>query len=234
MKERLKQGLEQMNLPADGETLARFDAYAEFLVSYNEKVNLTSITEPLEIVEKHFLDSAAPQGLIPKGSRVIDVGTGAGFPGLPLRIVRPDLQLTLLDSLEKRVRFLEEACQIMNLDGAAALHARAEDAARDPALREQFDAAVSRAVANLRVLCEYCLPFVRVGGLFLAWKGPGAEEEGKECEKALRTLGGELSAILPLDIPGTALDHRVVVIKKVRQTPAGYPRKAGKPTKNPL
>ncbi len=234
MKERLKQGLEQMNLPADGETLARFDAYAEFLVSYNEKVNLTSITEPLEIVEKHFLDSAAPQGLIPKGSRVIDVGTGAGFPGLPLRIVRPDLQLTLLDSLEKRVRFLEEACQIMNLDGAAALHARAEDAARDPALREQFDAAVSRAVANLRVLCEYCLPFVRVGGLFLAWKGPGAEEEGKECEKALRTLGGELSAILPLDIPGTELDHRVVVIKKVRQTPAGYPRKAGKPTKNPL
>lgn len=234
MKERLKQGLWQMGLPADEETLGRFSAYAELLVAYNEKVNLTSITEPIEIAEKHFLDSAAPQGLIPEGSRIIDVGTGAGFPGLPLRIVRPDLSLTLLDSLEKRVRFLEEACGTMKLCGVTTLHARAEDAARDASLRENFDVAVARAVANLRVLCEYCLPFVRVGGLFLAWKGPGAEDEAAECGKALKTLGGELSAVFSLEIPGTELEHKAVVIKKVRQTPAGYPRKAGKPTKNPL
>ncbi len=234
MKERLKQGLEQMGLPAGDTTLAQFDTYAELLVSYNEKINLTSITEPQEIAEKHFLDSVVPQNLIPEGSRVIDVGTGAGFPGLPLRIVRPDIELMLLDSLEKRIHFLQEAVSAMHLEGVTFLHARAEDAAREPAWREKFDVAAARAVAQLRVLCEYCLPFVRVGGYFLAWKGPGAEEEAAACKRALQTLGGELLEIRPLVIPGTDLDHKIVVIKKVRQTPPGYPRKAGKPTKSPL
>lgn len=175
MKEILKNGLARLGLADSDTVIARFVQYYELLVSYNEKVNLTAITAPHEVAVKHFLDSVSLLGLyeLPYGARVIDVGTGAGFPGLPLKIVREDIHLTLVDALAKRVAFLEECSNTLSLTQVACIHARAEELAKKEAHREAYDIAVSRAVANLATLSEYCLPFVRVGGTFAALKGPG-------------------------------------------------------------
>lgn len=216
--------------------IEKFGIYYRLLIEWNAKMNLTAITEPREVAVKHIVDSlTALRGIEERDSlRLIDVGTGAGFPGIPLKIVRPDLKLTLLDSLKKRVHFLEAVVEALGLEGAECLHGRAEEAARQSALRERFDIAASRAVARLPVLAEYLLPFVHIGGTAIALKGLHSEEEAKEAERAVKILGGRAIESIPVALPGLSDKRAVLVIKKERPTPKAYPRKAGKPAKEPL
>lgn len=213
--------------------LEQYDQYAEFLVEYNEKVNLTAITDPEGIEIKHFLDSLLLLKAVKlrEGASVIDVGTGAGFPSVPAKIVREDLQLTLLDGLNKRIVFLEELSRRLGQQNTA-LHGRAEEAARGE-LREQFDLATARAVADLRVLAEYCLPFVKVGGVFAALKGPDGPVEVEAAKKAISMLGGKVETVKSFTLPGQQA-RTVAVIRKVQPTPAKYPRHGGKISKQPL
>ncbi len=232
MNSYLKEGLTFFGVTPDENIAAKFQKYEEMLVETNKLFNLTAITETDEINIKHFVDSISCQNLIPGGSSVIDVGTGAGFPGIPLKIVRNDIKLTLLDSLGKRVNFLNNVISELSLSDANAYHMRAEDGGKDKAFREKFDVATSRAVANLPVLCEYCLPFVKVGGCFLALKGRDAETEVENSEKALKILGGKV--IKTEEVFWQGLEHRVVVIEKICKTPSRFPRNAGKPSKEPI
>ena len=196
-------------------------------------MNLTAISGEEDTARLHFLDCAALAGLTElRGKRVIDVGTGAGFPGLVLKILCPETELVLLDSLEKRVRFLKTVCAELGFDDVLCLHARAEEA--PPQLRESFDLACSRAVARLNLLAELCLPFVKTGGLFAAMKGPDAAEELREAEKGLRLLGGEIERVAEYPVPGTELRHNAVLIRKASETPKKYPRKWAQMKKNPL
>jgi len=207
-----------------------------FMLEYNKKVNLTAIKEPAHIWEKHFVDSVLPlellSGHVPRGTSVIDVGTGAGFPGVVWKIYRPDLELTLLDSLRKRVNYLELLRDELGLE-CRAIHGRSEELALKPDYREKFGVAVSRAVANLPALCEFCLPFVKVGGLFLAMKGAEISEEFKASDSALRALGGEVEEIKSYELP-SGDKRNLAVIRKVRGTPANLPRQRVNITKNPL
>ena len=216
-------------LPLDAKQIEKFGIYYRLLIEWNAKMNLTAITEPREVAVKHIVDSlTALRGIEERDSlRLIDVGTGAGFPGIPLKIVRPDLKLTLLDSLKKRVHFLETVVETLGLEGV-------EEAARQSALRERFDIAASRAVARLPVLAEYLLPFVRIGGTAIALKGLHSEEEAKEAKRAVKILGGRAIESIPVALPGLSDKRAVLVIKKERPTPKAYPRKAGKPAKEPL
>ena len=210
----------------------KLETYARMLVEWNEKMNLTAITDSEGITIKHFLDSILPLKKldVPHGASLIDVGTGAGFPGLPMKIFRPDLKLTLLDSLNKRVDFLRAVCEETETE-ADCIHLRAEDGGRSPELRERFDMAVARAVAALPVLSEYCLPFVRVGGTFAALKGPG--EDVKAGTSAIKVLGGELTDVIEYELPGG--DKRtLIVVGKVKSTPEKYPRNSGQIKKKPL
>ncbi|MBO4897963.1 MAG: 16S rRNA (guanine(527)-N(7))-methyltransferase RsmG [Clostridia bacterium] len=210
----------------------KFDKYADLLIETNKKFNLTAITERDEVYEKHFGDSVSCAQFIDQGSRVIDVGCGAGFPGLPLKIAREDLSVTLLDSLAKRVNFLSEVCSELKLKDVTPVHMRAEDAGADEKFREKYDVSVARAVANLAVLAEYCLPFVKVGGVFLALKGRDADSELSDAEKAIEVLGGKCEKTEEVFWRG--MEHRVIIIRKVCKTPSKYPRKAGKPSKSPI
>lgn len=232
-KERLKTGLEMMGVAADETALDRFEAFHAILDEYNARMDLTAVLDEDERVDRHDLDSAAPlaHGLLAQGAKVIDVGTGAGFPGLPLKIAQPDISLTLLDSLDKRVRFLGDVCAATGLTDVTCLHARAEEA---PELHGQFDAAVSRAVARLYLLCELCLPFVRTGGVFLAMKGPDCAAELDEARSAIRKLGGTYERTARYTIPGTDVTHSVVVIRKTAPTPPKYPRRWAKMQKEHL
>ena len=208
----------------------------EGILAWNEKVNLTNITDPAEFRIKHNADSLMcvdfPEFL--DAETVIDVGTGGGFPGIPLAVYAPEKQFTLLDSLNKRLKIIDELAGELGIKNITLVHGRAEDAARAKEHREKYDLCVSRAVSNLATLSEYCLPFIKVGGYLLAYKGPGAEEEVKEAAKALKTLGGSLVDIRETSMEEYGLDHRILVIKKVRNTPKAYPRKAGTPLKDPL
>ena len=229
----LREGFEALGLEPDARALPRFRLYYELLSEQNKVMNLTAISGEEDSARLHFLDSAALLTVADfADKRVIDVGSGAGFPGLALKTVRPSLELTLLDSLEKRVRFLEGLCRSLDFPEVGCLHARAEEA--PPELREAYDIAVSRAVARLNLLCELCLPFVRVGGLFLAMKGPGAHEEAEEAARAIAVLGGSLERIAAYDIPGTDTRHNVLVIRKTRPTPKKYPRRWAQIKKQPL
>lgn len=214
--------------------LSRFETYAEMLVDWNTRINLTAITDPEGIAVKHFLDSLLLLRAVevPENAKLLDVGAGAGFPSLPCKLIRPDLSVTLLDSLQKRIGFLETLCESLEIT-AAAVHGRAEELGRVPAYREQFDLVTARAVANLRELSEYCLPFVRVGGVFAALKGSAAEEEAREAEKAITLLGGRIREICPFTLPDGGT-RGIVVIEKRSQTPTKYPRNAGKMKKAPL
>lgn len=233
---RLSLGLARMSIPADETALARFSAFHALLDEENAKMDLTAILSPEESVDRHDLDSAAPLcfSLLPPGARVIDVGTGAGFPGMPLLILRPDLHMVFLDAQQKRVRFLTRALTEMGLPGSA-LHARAEDAARLPGYRDAFDRALSRAVAASPTLMELTLPFVRPGGMAIAWKGPAAAAEWEQAGRAAFLLGAELRQPLKVAIPGREeWRHTLLVADKQRPTPKAYPRRAGTPAKKPL
>jgi 16S rRNA m(7)G-527 methyltransferase (EC 2.1.1.-) len=231
----LKEGAAAFGVSIDENIQEKFSTYTRLLLEWNEKVNLTAVTEEPEIIVKHYLDSLSLGSLAEfDGKRMIDVGTGAGFPGIPLKICYENLDVTLLDSLEKRVRFLDVVIDALSLKNIRAVHGRAEEYGIKPEYREKYDYAVARAVAGLPVLCEYCLPFVRTGGLFIAMKGPSVEEELQEAGKAISVLGGELVGVRKFVLPFSDYERSVVLIKKCRHTPAGYPRKSGKPTKSPL
>lgn len=238
----LKEIFNEANIPLTEEQCGQFERYYTLLTERNKVMNLTAITEYEDVVRKHFLDSAMlsalPEALklLPEAPSVIDVGTGAGFPGLPLKIVRPSCSLFLLDALQKRIDFLDEVVTTLDLSDVTLRHGRAEDAAREDggALREHFDLAVSRAVANLAVLAEYCLPFVKVGGYFAAYKSGKIDEELAGAGNALSVLGGEIADVIRFTLPGTEEERSIVLIRKIAGTPAKYPRKAGKPVKNPL
>lgn len=221
------------NIALSDENYARFSRYADLLVEWNEKINLTAITDPAGITEKHFLDSILPYEWVdlPENASVIDVGTGAGFPGIPLKIMRDDIRLTLLDSLNKRINFLNAVCSDIGVT-AECIHGRAEDMGTSQ-LREKFDVATARAVARLSVLCEYCLPLVKVGGTFVALKGSSGIDEIKDAENAIKKLGGKLETVKEYCLP-CGDGRTLVVIKKVASTPKGYPRPKGKMNKNPL
>lgn len=231
----LKESAENYGLILTHEKLEKYSQYADLLVEWNEKINLTAITDPEGIVIKHFVDSLSILPLIPNESNtLIDVGTGAGFPGIPLKMEKDSLKVTLLDSLEKRVKFLDEVCSSLQLRDIENVHGRAEDFGSNKKYREGFDVAVARAVASLPVLLEYCLPFVKVDGLFIAMKGPDAKEELKDSQKALEVLGGELIDIKSFNLPHSNYERCIVLIKKYRHTPLGFPRKSGKPTRTPI
>jgi len=229
----LKQILMQNGI--DASVADSFYRYFELLCEWNEKINLTAITEEDEVAVKHFLDSLnAANGIVSGNMRVIDVGTGAGFPGLPVKIANPDIELTLVDSLQKRINFLDEVVSSLSLDNVETVHSRAEELGVNPDYREKYDICVSRAVANLTTLTELCLPFVKVGGLFVSLKGPKAPEEAQEAQNAIKILGGSLVEIKSYDLSDTDLNHNIVIIKKISHTPTKYPRKAPKPAKEPL
>ncbi len=209
--------------------------YGELLLEKNKVMNLTAITEPEDVASLHMLDCAALLNCAQlEGKSLIDVGTGAGFPGLPLKILVPSLEVTLLDSLNKRIEWLAELCKALELDKIRTLHGRAEEAGQSPALREQFDFAAARAVADLRLLCELCLPFVKVGGHFLAMKGPDSGEEVRRALSAVETLGGQVERCYDYQIPHTDVTHRVILIEKTAHTSDKYPRRWAKIQNAPL
>lgn len=233
MHDILEKGSKELGIPLSEHKIEQLEKYADLLVQWNEKINLTAITSSEEIAVKHFLDSLTPILTNNVRGDVIDVGTGAGFPGLVLKIACPEIRLTLLDSLNKRITFLKEVASKIGMDDVEFVHARAEDGARGK-LRASFDTVVSRAVANMTVLSELCLPFLKIGGRFLALKGPLADEELSEAKRAIHILGGETEDVFEVQIPYSDLSHKIIIVKKVRQTPLQYPRKAGIPTKSPL
>ncbi len=228
----LSEGFESMGLTPNEKSIEHFRCYYELLEQRNKVMNLTAIYGEEDCARLHFLDSVSALLIADmKGKSVIDVGTGAGFPGLPLKIMESDIQLTLLDSLDKRIKFLAEVCSEAKIEGVQFIHGRAEEPGE---LRESFDFAVSRAVARLSMLCEFCLPYVKVGGSFLALKGPAAGEEIDEAKKAISLLGGKLEKVFEYSVPGTELRHNIVIVRKVSPTPKKYPRRFALMKKNPL
>lgn len=233
---RLIEALEDMNISYNEDMLRQFQRYMELILEWNDKVNLTSITEPEEFIKKHYVDSIAICSFsqMKEAKSVIDVGTGAGFPGIPLAILYPEKKFLMMDSLNKRIKIIEELSREIGLQNVVFRHDRAEELAQNKNYREQFDLCVSRAVANLAILSEYCLPFVKVNGWFAAYKTVAAEEELKESLRAMELLGGRLEENKQLNIKGYDLDHRILLIKKIKKTLSKYPRKAGTPAKEPL
>lgn len=216
----------------------KFQKYMNLLIERNKNINLTAITDKDEIVLKHFVDSLTINKYIVDNSKIIDVGTGAGFPGIPLKIYNESLDITLLDSLNKRINFLNDVIEMLNLNKIRAVHSRAEDAAKNPDYRERFDIATSRAVANLSTLVEYLLPFVRVNGICICMKGPNVDEELNRAKKAIEVLGGRIEQVdnlkLAADDAENDLERNIIIIRKVRKCSNKYPRKAGMPSKEPI
>lgn len=232
----LEKGSLELGIELNEEKLNRFARYKDLLKEWNEKINITTITDDVEIDQKHFLDSITPfiTGLFKGEKKIIDIGTGGGFPGVPLKIINEDLHVTLLDSLNKRIIFLNELIKDLNLQDIHAIHGRAEEFSRTEKYREKYDICISRAVASLDTLSEYCLPFVKVGGYFISMKGPELEDELKLSKNAIDTLGGKLIDTKMVTIPGTDITHSLIIIEKVKETSTKYPRGGGKPRKNPL
>lgn len=237
MREILLNGLSKMGLSPTGEQMEKLETYARLLLEQNQVMNLTAITEPDQVARLHFLDSASilacPEFDLADKS-VIDVGTGAGFPGIVLKILEPSLSLTLADSLGKRIFWLETVCEVLSLDGVRCIHARAEELALESGFRDSFDLAVSRAVASYPLLCELCLPFVKPGGIFTAMKSVESGREVESGKNAVKQLGAKAFRNWDYTIPGTDVTHRLVMVKKLSPTPKGLPRSWGKIKKSPL
>jgi 16S rRNA (guanine527-N7)-methyltransferase len=227
MKELITKGAAELGVDINETQAEQLVKYAELLKEWNEKMNLTAITDDEGIAVKHFLDSMTALSTGRIGKKVIDVGTGAGFPGLVLKIMKPEIELTLLDSLNKRINFLKTVADELGLDGIEFVHARAEDGGANRAYRAKYDTVVSRAVANMKVLSEWCIPFLKEGGYFLALKGPLAGEELDDAKRAISILGGKVDEVYEADIPFSELHHKIIIVKKVRQTPMRFPRKPG-------
>ncbi len=232
----LRKAMKALNIEDSPQRMDAFSAYRDLVLEWDEKVNLTAIKDPHEFEIKHFVDSLAasayPEFL--KAKKIIDIGTGAGFPGLPLTICFPEKEFVLMDSLNKRIRILNDIIKDIGVRNAVALHGRAEDLAKQSIHREKYDICISRAVANLSVLAEYCLPFVRVGGYFAAYKSEDIDSELDESRKALKILGGRYKDTSGMPVEDTGLNHQILWIEKIAPTPAKYPRKAGMPSKNPI
>lgn len=235
-KQLLLEGAKSLGIELSERQLEQFIRYRELLQEWNEKMNLTAITEDREVITKHFLDCMTVNNALDMYAQktVIDIGTGAGFPGLVIKIAFPHLKVTLVDALKKRLTFLQEVISELGLEGVECVHSRAEDLGKNKTYRERFDICASRAVANLAVLSEYTLPFVKINGYLIALKGQKLDEELEQGEKSVGILGGELEAVVDATVPFTDLNHKIAKIKKVRQTALKYPRKAGEPTKAPL
>jgi 16S rRNA (guanine527-N7)-methyltransferase len=240
LKDLLKEGAKAFNLDLNNQQIESLLKYKDILIEWNEKINLTAIEEDRDVIIKHYIDSFSILPYIIKyvksespAPSIIDVGTGAGFPGIPLKIALTSLDITLFDSLEKRVKFLNEVINSLNLKGIKAIHGRAEDYGVKKEYREKYDISVARAVANLPVLLEYCLPFVKLGGVFIAMKGSNIEEIANS-KKALEILGGQIEEVKELQLPFSDIKRNIVIVKKLRPTPTKYPRKAGMPSKEPL
>lgn len=236
MSELFTNKLCELNIVLDSDKKVQFKKYYELLIEWNKVMNLTGITEYEEVNEKHFVDSLSIVKAVDmmKVNRVIDVGTGAGFPGIPLKIVFPHIQITLLDSLNKRIKFLNTVIQELDLKSIETVHGRAEDIAKKKEYRDSYDLCASRAVANLSTLTEYCLPFIHINGYFISYKSGEIEEELSNSERAVKVLGGQIENVIKFELPGTDIKRSFIKIKKTAATPKKYPRKAGLPSKEPL
>ena len=234
--DKLKDIFQILEISWNDDKARKFEGYMSGILKWNESVNLTTITDREAFIAKHFIDSVtcADCDEFAEAEKIIDVGTGGGFPGVPLAIAFPEKKFVLIDSLGKRINIIKELCEDLGITNVKAIHGRAEDLANKGDMREKFDLCVSRAVANMSTLSEYCLPFVRVGGTFIAYKGPNSREEIEEAEGAIEALGGELYAVYETDIEGFDSDHVLVYTEKIKKTPKKYPRKAGIPSKQPL
>ena len=232
----LRDSLDKLKIQYNDEQIEQFRSYYELLTEWNKKINLTAITGYEDVVRKHFIDSILICSLLDlnKDIRIIDVGTGAGFPGIPIKILNPDCRIVLLDSLNKRVRFLETVVDELGLDNVECIHGRAEDVSREKKYRASFDLSVSRAVANLSTLCEYCIPFLKKGGMFVSYKSDKADDEINGSENAVRTLGSEITSVKEITLPETDIVRKFVMITNIKQVSNIYPRKAGIPAKDPL
>lgn len=224
--------LKNENIVISNEKLNKFEMFKDKLIEWNNMINLTTIIEENEIYRKHFLDSLIPNKYIKENSKVLDVGTGAGFPGIPLKILRNDLDITLLDSVNKKIVYLNDVIDSLHLNNIKTVHSRAEDFAKNN--RECFDVVISRAVANMSTLSEYLLPFVKIGGIAICMKGPNIEDELNNAKKAINILGGKVKDIINYSIPDTDLKYNLIIIKKEKITPVRFPRKAGKPSSDPI
>ena len=235
LKGLLKEGASAAQVELTDEQLDKFEKYYEYLIEKNKVMNLTAITDEREVVYKHFVDSIA---LIPKmdleEKKIIDVGTGAGFPGIPLAIMNPQTSFVLLDSLNKRINFLNEVCNLCNLSNVITIHGRAEEISRKEEYREKFDYVVSRAVANMSTLLEYCTPFLKVGGQFISYKSGKVEEELSGAQNAMKILGCKLNISIDFQLPNTDMDRKFVIYDKINKCAKKYPRQGGKPRKEPL
>ena len=230
----LKEKMKRIDIDIEDKQVEKFFSYMNLLIEWNQKINLTTIIEPKEIIIKHFVDCGTILKYLKNGETIIDIGTGAGFPGIPVKILNENLNVTLVDSLNKRIIFLNEVCAALNLENIQLIHSRAEDLAKNKEYREKFDKSVSRAVANLSTLSEYDLPFIKTGGQMIAMKGFEIEEELKNAEKAINILGGKIKEVNKFTLINTDNKRSIVVIDKVKPTPKQLPRKAGKPLKEPI
>ena len=233
-KREFEKYLEKMSISLNKEQYDQFYAYMLLLIEWNEKINLTAITEPKEIILKHFVDSLTIAKYIEERKTIIDMGTGAGFPGIPLKIYRNDVKVVLADSLNKRIKFLNEVIEKLQLKNIETIHCRAEELGKNKEYREKFDYATSRAVANLSTLSEYLLPFVKLNGSGIFMKTMEIDEELENAKKAIKILGGRIEKVDKFEIPESDLGRSIIIVKKEKQTPSKYPRKPGTPAKEPL
>lgn len=233
-KREFEKYLAKMNISLLKEQYGQFYAYMELLIEWNEKMNLTAITEPKEIILKHFVDSLTIAKYVKEDKSIIDMGTGAGFPGIPIKIYRKDVKVVLADSLNKRIKFLDEVIDKLKLENVETIHCRAEELGKSKQYREKFDYATSRAVANLSILSEYLMPFVKLNGKCIFMKTIEVEEELEKAKKAIKTLGGKIEKVDKFEIPESDLGRSIIIVKKEKITPSKFPRKPGTPAKEPL